>query len=118
MKRSDFKAVKEKKKHDASAQILRLFEEAELAFDSDPAVSDRNVRKARRLSMKHKIRLPSSLKRKFCKHCNGFLRPGVNCRVRLVSRKVVYYCSACKKYSRFPYYRKVVTSKEQKTKGL
>ncbi len=107
MKGKDYYSkLKQRKKQIAEQQIAELFLKAEEAFSSNSKVSDRCVRKARRLAMKHKIRLPKELKIRFCKHCNSYLSPSVNCRVRLSGGKVVYYCLACKKYMRFPYTKK------------
>jgi ribonuclease P protein subunit RPR2 len=87
----------------AKERIQELFRQAEEVFDEDPKLADRYVELARKISMKIKVRIPSSLKRKFCKHCYCFLKPGKNCRVRTHEGKVVYYCQKCKKYMRFPY---------------
>ncbi len=108
--KSYFLKLKKKKKDQAEQQITGMFKKAEQVFSKSPKMADRNVRKARRLAMKHKIKMPKSLKMKFCKHCNSYLVPSVNCRIRLSSGKVVYYCLNCKKYMRFPY------TKEKKEK--
>ncbi|MBI4210918.1 MAG: ribonuclease P [Candidatus Diapherotrites archaeon] len=98
-----FAAAKAGKKQAAWEEIRALFESAAAVFPSSPRLADRHVRKARRLAMKHKIRLPSSLQRRFCKHCYRFLVPSVNCRIRLVNGKVSCFCFGCRSYSRFPY---------------
>jgi len=90
-------------KKQAVQEIKRIFQ---LAKDSDKA--DDFVRKARRLAMKYKLKLPKALKRRFCKHCYGYLKPGINCRVRTNEGKIVYYCLKCKKYMRFPLLKKRV----------
>ncbi len=86
----------------ANARIKKLFFLSDEVFTEDPKLSDRYVELARAIAMKLKIKLDSRYKRKFCKHCYKYLRPGVNCRVRTVSGKVVYSCFSCKKFSRFP----------------
>ena len=93
-------------KSEAIPIIKQLFNEAKTAFKKEPKKANDYVRKARNLAMKHKIKLPSALKRRFCKHCYYYLVPGVNCRIRTHSGKVVYYCLSCKRYMRFPYTRK------------
>lgn len=90
----------------AKERIAELIKQAELMFKKDSKLSDRYVELARKISMKYKVRIPRELKRKFCKHCYKYLMPSVNSRVRLTQRKVVYYCYNCKKYMRFPYYKK------------
>ena len=87
----------------AKERIQELFRQADVMFDEDPKLSNRYVQIARKISMKFKVRIPSQLKRKFCKHCYCFLKPGKNCRVRTHEGKVVYYCNNCKKFMRFPY---------------
>jgi len=89
----------------AAERIDKLFSEAEAAFKKDPALSDRYVALARKIAMKFKVRMRSELKRKFCKHCYSYLRPGVNCRVRLSKEQVVYHCGRCKRFMRFGYKR-------------
>ncbi len=84
----------------APQQILELFEKAEKAFDKKPALANEYVRKARNLAMRYRLKIPRALKRRFCKHCNTFLKPGINCRIRTKAGRVVYYCLNCKKYTR------------------
>lgn len=92
----------------AKDRIIELFRQAEEAFDKNPKLSDRYVEIARDISMRIKVRIPSELKRRFCKHCYSYLVPGKNCRVRTKEGKVVYYCQNCRKYMRFPYRNKKV----------
>jgi len=83
----------------AKERIATLFKEAESA---DQGYSDRYVEIARRIAMKYKIKIPIELKRRFCKNCQTYLRPGVNCRVRTRKGRLIYYCKKCKNYSRYP----------------
>lgn len=85
----------------ALSRIQRLFELAEDAFKKNPERSDRYVNLARKISTRLKVRIPSVYKRKFCKNCNKFLKPGVNCRVRTKNRMLIYSCLNCKNISRF-----------------
>lgn len=86
--------------------IIRLFELADSMFKKYPNLSNRYVFLARKISMKYKIKIPKEIKRRFCKHCNNFLYPGINLRIRLNKKKVVYYCLNCKKHMRYPYIKK------------
>ncbi len=109
-RKSKEKKMKTKKKSGKIKQIAleriqTLFNEAEKVFKKDPKLANRYVFLARKISMKAKARIPSRLKRRFCKHCYSYLMPGVNVRVRTQRGKVVYYCLNCKKYMRFPYIR-------------
>jgi ribonuclease P protein subunit RPR2 len=92
-----------KQKDIGRERIVTLFEQAEDVFRKEPKLSNRYVELARKIAMKCKIRIPTNLKRKVCKHCYCYLVPGKNCRVRTHEGKVVYYCFNCKKYIRFPY---------------
>ena len=86
----------------AKARINFLFREAKEVFKNDSGLSDKYVRIARRIAMKHKIRLDSVLKKKFCKNCYKYLVPGVNCRVRIHKHRLIYYCLSCRHYMRHP----------------
>lgn len=81
--------------------ILTYFDEADSIFLRDPVLADRYVAIARKLAMKHRYRLPRSLQLKFCKHCFGYLRAGVNARVRKTSKTVTVACLRCKRFTRF-----------------
>ncbi len=87
----------------AMKRVKKLFEEADSVFTEDSELSNRYVALARKISMRFKLKIPAKLKRKYCKHCYSYLRPGKTCRVRIQNDKVVYYCLNCKKYMRFPY---------------
>jgi len=95
------KPMKERKI--ALDRIETLFSEAEKAFKQKPELSNRYVELARKIAMKTKVRIRSELKKRFCKHCYSYLKPGVNCRVRLGDKHLVYYCLNCKGLMRFPY---------------
>ena len=86
----------------AKERINKLFGEAELIFNSDSSLSNRYVELARKIAMKFKVRIDSSFRRRFCKHCYKYLIPGKNLRVRVDSGKVIYYCLECKKFWRMP----------------
>ena len=92
---------KQKKKQVALDRINELFSQASLAFKKDKKRANRYVQLARKISMRSKVRIPSNLKRRYCKHCHNYLLPGVNCRIRTKNKKVVYYCLDCKKYMKF-----------------
>ena len=93
---------KKKQKEIAQERIKTLFQEAAKSFSKNQSLSHRYVALARKIAMKVKTRIPPELKRKFCKHCYKYLRPGANCRIRTREGKVVIYCLECKKYLRIP----------------
>lgn len=93
---------KSKQKEIALERIRKLFKEAEEVFSKNKSLANRYVALARTISMKIKVKIPVELKRRFCKHCYHYLRPGANCRVRTRKGKVVISCLECKKVMRIP----------------
>lgn len=82
----------------ALERIRRLFEMADYIFHVNPNLSHRYVELARKIAMRCKIRIPRDLRRRFCHRCYKFLRPGVNCRIRLAKRRephIVITCLEC-----------------------
>jgi len=86
----------------ARERIKKLFSEADEVFSKDKKLANRYVSLARKIAMKFNLRMPKVYKRRFCKHCYSYLKPGKNLRVRTKNKKVVYYCLECKKFMRFP----------------
>jgi|SRR3989338_9141938 len=86
----------------AKRRINFLFQHAKEVFKEDSRLSDKYIKMAIRIAMKHKIRMTSSLKKRFCKNCHKYLVPGVNCRVRIHKHRIIYYCLSCKHYMRHP----------------
>ncbi|MEM0217155.1 MAG: hypothetical protein QXM73_00155 [Candidatus Nezhaarchaeales archaeon] len=79
----------------AIERIKRLFEMADYMFHINSELSHRYVELARRIAMRCKVRIPRELRRRFCHRCYKFLRPGVNCRVRLVRRREPHIAITC-----------------------
>ena len=90
----------------ASERIQDLFRQADRVFNESPELSNRYVKLARKIAMKFKLKLKPEFKRKFCKHCYAYPRPGVNCRVRTGKKQVTYSCFNCKRFMRFPIRKK------------
>lgn len=111
------KISKAKQKEIAKERINILFKQAEDIFSKDKSLSNRYVFLARKIAMKAKVRIPRELKRKFCKHCYKFLMPGLNCRVRKQTDKLVISCLECKKFTRIPTLKKKASNKETKEKS-
>lgn len=97
----------------AVERINKLFSEADAAFSESPERSDRYVGMARKIAQRARVGIPSSLKKRFCRHCGCYWMPGKTVRVRLQKQKVVYYCLKCRHYTRHPY----VAEKKAKRKG-
>ena len=87
----------------AKKRIINLFNLADdKALSGDLDLADRYTDIARRISMKNLVRIPSNLKRKFCKHCYCYLLPDTNCRIRIHNKRIIIYCKNCNKYTRIP----------------
>ena len=80
-----------------------LFKLAEESFDKRPERSDRYVEMARNIATKYNIRMPLMWKRRFCKKCNKFLKPGSNCQIRLKDSYVTIKCLECGNIVNIPY---------------
>ena len=50
---------------------------------TNPQLSQRQALLARKISMRHKVRMPYELRMSFCKKCKSFIAPGVNSKIRL-----------------------------------
>jgi len=50
---------------------------------TNPELSQRQAFLARRISTRHKIRMPYHLRMVFCKKCKSFIAPGINSRFRI-----------------------------------
>ncbi|MCU0632333.1 MAG: ribonuclease P [Methanolinea sp.] len=86
----------------ARERIAILFSQARECFPYEPGLSDRYVALARKISMKQRVRLERRFRRQFCHHCQRFLVPGVNMRVRISRGRVVVTCLSCRRQMRFP----------------
>ena len=98
----------------ARQRIHTLFNLAKEIVHDDPALAQHYVDMARKISMAAKIRLPNEYRRQVCKHCKGFMLPGVNCRVRLKQRRephVVITCLKCGGKTRIPLAKRKELSK-------
>ena len=92
----------------ARERISILLQQAEKEFPEHKKRSNRYVEMARRIGMKYKVRLPRKYKRRICPNCYSYLKPGVNCSVRLEPKRkcVVWRCLECKNEKRYPYSKK------------
>lgn len=93
------------KKQIALQRIHILFRLAKEVVHEDPSLAQRYVKIARKIAMGTKLRLPREYRRLVCRHCKSFILPGVNCRVRIQSRRephMVVTCLNCGRHSRMP----------------
>ncbi|HLD43089.1 MAG TPA: ribonuclease P [Candidatus Nanoarchaeia archaeon] len=98
-----FHRKKAASKRQAKEQLIGCFQKAREAFHQNPSVSHRLVKKARRLAMKHKFKIPAPYNRQYCRNCISFLMPGSNVSIRTRKGHVVYFCRECRHIRRYPY---------------
>jgi len=60
-----------------------------------------DVRKARKLAMRHNLRLPQELRMQFCHKCNSLLKG--NSKIRLTEGKRSITCLKCGYVTRIPF---------------
>lgn len=99
---------KPKQKEIALQRIKILFQQAELTFSKNKALANRYISLARTIAMKVHAKIPRELKRKVCKHCYKYLKPGVNARIRTRGGKVIISCLECKRFMRIPIRKRTV----------
>lgn len=84
-----------------------LIENAISNAKKNPDLSARQAYLARRISTRHKIRMPYELRMVFCKKCKSFIAPGINSRIRLGRASVKSIRISCNLCGHT--YRKVIT---------
>lgn len=66
--------------------------------EKDEALAARQARRAKQISMRYRIRLPSAARQLFCKKCKAFIVPGRTARVRVgraKTRAIRITCLRC-----------------------
>jgi len=87
----------------ADERINILFNRADEEFTKHPDRSNRYVEMARNISKKYNLTMPAVWNRRFCHSCHRFMKPGINCRIRLIDSSVVIKCLECGNITRIPY---------------
>jgi len=87
----------------ALERIEILLDLAGKNFDTNRERSKRYVELAWRIATHCRVRFPPHLKRKFCRKCLVFWKPGVTCRVRLKRGTRVITCLNCGRVFRIPF---------------
>ncbi len=75
--------VKQAVRKIALERMQILIENAITNARGNPELSQRQAFLARRISTRHKIRMPYYLSMVFCKKCKSFIAPGINSRFRV-----------------------------------
>ena len=63
---------------------------------TNPQLSQRQALLARKISMRHKVRMPYELRMSFCKKCKSFIAPGINSKIRLGRTSIKSIRITCK----------------------
>jgi len=97
-----WKEKKALRKKVASDRIRELLNFSELHKD-DEILSRNSIKTAMAISRRHKIRIKSIYKRRFCKKCYTLFIPDKTVRVRIGKGKVTFTCLNCGHIKRIPY---------------
>ena len=100
------KKMKEKKKRKTIAQrrIEKLFKLAEQNAEINRLdLANRYIEIARKISMRYLLPISNEYKQSYCKHCYSYLKPSINCRIRIHNKRIIIYCNNCRKFTRRPY---------------
>lgn len=84
-----------------NARIRDLFDQALRCKDLAKASS--LVRRAKKIALSTRVRIPKDLKKRICRSCGAYLISGNNATIRTQRGKVVIRCFECKHISRIPY---------------
>jgi ribonuclease P protein subunit RPR2 len=87
----------------AEERIDILFNRADEEFTMHPERSHRYVEMARNIAKKYNLKLSSEWNKRFCSKCHHFMKPGLNCRIRLSDSSVVIKCLECGNITKIPY---------------
>ena len=93
----------------ARERIRILLGLAEQEIYSHPERSRRYAELAKKIGMRYRVRIPKKYKRKICRKCGAYLKPGANCTVRLIPKErcVSWKCSECGAERRYSYRKKI-----------
>ncbi|NTV23257.1 MAG: ribonuclease P [Nanoarchaeota archaeon] len=86
----------------ARGEIDNLFLEAEKRKNTRKDLSDSYVLLANKIATRCKVKIPSTLKYRFCKNCKAYFVFGKNVRIRMCEGKLVVSCLECKHIRRMP----------------
>lgn len=86
----------------AAERVAILMRMAEEVFAENKSMANRYVEHARKIAMRYTLKFPREWKKRICKHCYSFLKPGINCRVRTQKGRVVITCLECSRAMRIP----------------
>lgn len=93
-------------KNIAKSRMNFLFQRAHEIFPKNKELANRYAYLARKYAQRAKIQVPPEWKKRICHKCKKFLYPGINCKIRMQSRKgkgshVSVACLECNKFTRY-----------------
>ena len=97
--------MKERSKRQAQLDLDALLKLAAERTPKDMRVARSAAREAFRLSQRNRLRMPLIEKRKLCKHCFTYLKPGVTSTVRIAKGRIIITCNNCRHIKRLQYRR-------------
>ncbi len=86
----------------AKERIEILFQQADSIAGHDAKLADRYVQLARKIGMRFNVRISKMLRRRFCRECYAYLKPGLTCRQRTKNGIVQITCLRCSHINRYP----------------
>ena len=87
----------------AEERIDILFNRADEEFIVHPERSHRYVEMARNIAKKYNMKIPATWGKRFCRSCQHFMKPGINCQIRLSDSSVIIKCLECGNTNKIPY---------------
>lgn len=93
---------REKRGEKELAELLAL---ARARTPNDMRVAQAAVKDAFRLANKLRLRIPLDEKRKLCKKCFTYLKPGITSKHRIAKGRIIITCKNCKNVKRLQYKR-------------
>ncbi len=87
----------------AEERIGILFQQAEEELSYNPERSHRYVQMAQNIAQKYNLKIKETWRRRFCKNCQHFIRPGLNSEIRLFNSSLIIKCLDCGDIRRIPY---------------
>jgi RNase P subunit RPR2 len=93
-------------KNIAKSRMIYLLQAAHETFPSNKVLANRYLYLARKYAQRAKLKIPSQWKKRVCHNCKKLLYPGINCIVRMQSRKgkgshVSLTCLECNNVTRY-----------------
>lgn len=90
-------------KNIAEKRIENLYKRADETMSTNYPLAQMYAKLARNIALRLRINIPLTYKKRICSHCKQFLKPSINCRVRIRSRPsphVSVFCQNCRKFMR------------------